>query len=349
MNCQYCGNKFNSIKSLKHHQKLAKYCLKLRGEKEYNFECSGCKKTYTCRKNLELHERKCNVLHSKNQQEKHNKEINMYKQELKDMEDELIYYKTHTMLLPRLPKDLIGLCMTCFTLSELILFANTCRYLKKLSATAPFKELDIKIYQDDLINLDWILSYVGRFPLNKLTLRGTAFSNPGLAFIKTPLKVLSLDTPRITCNALQLIDCSALEEVYLSNCDITIDALSQLNEAIIHTLSFVGCVLEEGVLRFLQNFKHLRCLNLSLMPLSRLRDDIKHLNTNLKKLYLRDTFITYKAVEAISGLSLDYLDIRNSFITLSREKKLKKNIPNCIFDFPVRKNNVIVRRDVTER
>ena len=88
MNCQYCGNKFNSIKSLKHHQKLAKYCLKLRGEKEYNFECSGCKKTYTCRKNLELHERKCIVLHSKNQQEKHNKEINMYKQELKDMEDE---------------------------------------------------------------------------------------------------------------------------------------------------------------------------------------------------------------------------------------------------------------------
>ena len=88
MNCQYCGNKFSSIKSLKHHQKLAKYCLKLRGEKEYNFECSGCKKTYTCRKNLELHERKCNVLHSKNQEEKHNKEINMYKQELKNMEDE---------------------------------------------------------------------------------------------------------------------------------------------------------------------------------------------------------------------------------------------------------------------
>ena len=252
------------------------------------------------------------------------------------------------MLMQHLPKDLLGLCMLYFTLGELILFANTCRQLKKLSATAPFKELDIKIYQDDLINLDWILSYVGRFPLNKLTLSGTAFSNAGLAFIKTPLKVLSLDTPRITCNALQLIDCSALEELhYLTDCSsVTVQALSCLNKTRIHTLSFVGCVLKEGVMQFLQTFKHLTSLNLSL---TRVIDDIKFLNNNLRILYLRDTYITYMAVETISKLSLDYLDIRNSFITYNGEKKLKKNIPNCIFDFPVRKNNVIVRSDVTER
>lgn len=232
----------------------------------------------------------------------------------------------------QIPKDFLLQCMLYFTLSEIIVFANTCKYLKKISKKVPVKELNIKIYQDDL---DWILSYVGRFPLNKLTLSGTAFSDYGLTFIKTPLKILNLDASFYTTDkVLYSVDCSVLEEVHLSDCDITIDALSQLNEAIIHTLSFVGCVLEEGVLRFLQNFKHLRCLNLSCTDVT--DDDIKLINDNLRILYLQGTQVTDNAVVHISKFPLRYLDVHNSFITLNGEEKLRKSIPKCKFRFSVR-------------
>ena len=232
----------------------------------------------------------------------------------------------------QIPKDFLQQCMLWFTLSELILFSNTCRHLKKLSEKVPFKELNIKDYQD---NLDWILHYVGEFPLNKLTLSGTAFSDYGLTFIKTPLKILNLDAAIYTTDkALYSINCSVLEEVYLSDCDITIDALSQLNEEIIHTLSFAGCVLEKGVMRFLQNFKHLRYLNLSCTDVT--DDDIKILNDNLRILYLQGTHITDNAVETIFKLPLDYLDVHHSFITKRGEERLRKKIPHCKFRFSVR-------------
>ena len=88
MNCEYCNNTFSSETSLKNHQRRAKYCLKLRGKQEYSFECTGCSKKYTSRENLRLHERKCKELHSKNQEEKHEQEIDIYKQKIKDIEDE---------------------------------------------------------------------------------------------------------------------------------------------------------------------------------------------------------------------------------------------------------------------
>ena len=236
------------------------------------------------------------------------------------------------MRILQIPKDFLLQCMLYFTLSEIILFANTCRYLKKISKKVPVKELNIKIYQDDL---DWILSYVGRFPLNKLTLSGTAFSDYGLTFIKSPLRVLNLDASFYTTGkSLYSVDCSALEEVYLSDCDITIDVLSQLNEAIIHTLSFVGCVLEEGVLQYLQKFKHLECLNLSTTDVADV--DMKFLNTNLRILYLQRTYITDDSVETISKLPLRYLDVHHSFITHDGEERLRKSIPKCKFRFSVR-------------
>ena len=88
MNCEYCNNTFSSVTSLKNHQRRAKYCLKLRGKQEHSFECTGCSKKYTTRENLRLHERKCKELHSKNQEEKHEQEIDIYKQKIKDIEDE---------------------------------------------------------------------------------------------------------------------------------------------------------------------------------------------------------------------------------------------------------------------
>jgi len=232
----------------------------------------------------------------------------------------------------QIPKDFLLQCMLYFTLSEIILFSNTCRHLKQLSERIPFKELNIKIYQDDL---DWILSYVGRFPLNRLTLGGTAFSDYGLTFIKTPLKVLNLDASFYTTDkALYAINCSALEEVHLSDCDVTIDTLSQLNEKIIHTLSFVGCVLEEGVLRFLQNFKNLKCLNLSYTDIT--DTDMILLNTNLMYLYLQGTQITDNAIRPLSKFPLKYLDVHHSFITLNGEAQLRNDLPDCKFRFSVR-------------
>lgn len=242
------------------------------------------------------------------------------------------------MLLQHLPEDVVGLCMLYFTLGELILFANTCRRMKKLSAKAPFKKVTIRT--DKRSKLDWVLSYVGEFPLDNLTLIGYAFSNSGLAFIKTPLKELIINTTGMTWHALQYIDCSTLENICFPECTITVQALSCLNKTRVHTLSFVGCVLGEGVMQFLQTFRHLKCLNLSS---TKVTDGIKFLSNNVRILYLRDTFISHTAILIISKLSLDYLDIRQSFITLCGEERLRRNMTNCIVHFPVRKNNVLVR------
>ena len=59
MECEFCHHKFNNKSSLRNHQRRAKYCLKLRGKEEYNFECSGCGKKYTSKENLQIHEASC--------------------------------------------------------------------------------------------------------------------------------------------------------------------------------------------------------------------------------------------------------------------------------------------------
>ena len=89
MICEYCNNTFSSKTNLQKHQKYTKYCLKLQGkeEEEYKFKCSGCGKNYTSGQNLEVHERKCKQLQSKNQEQKHEEKINNYKTKLKDMEN----------------------------------------------------------------------------------------------------------------------------------------------------------------------------------------------------------------------------------------------------------------------
>ena len=84
MNCEYCNNTFSSKTNLQKHQKYTKYCLKLQGKEEHKFKCSGCGKNYTSAQNLELHGRKCKYVYSKNKEQ----EIDIYKQKLKDMEDD---------------------------------------------------------------------------------------------------------------------------------------------------------------------------------------------------------------------------------------------------------------------
>ncbi len=44
MNCEFCKNKFVAKTSLIHHQKTAKYCLKLQGKNNTLYTCEYCNK-----------------------------------------------------------------------------------------------------------------------------------------------------------------------------------------------------------------------------------------------------------------------------------------------------------------
>ena len=73
MECQFCKNKFTTIKILTTHQKSAKYCIKLQGVKGKSFNCDFCTKNFTQKVDLERHYTIC---------------IN---KRLKDLENEYIY------------------------------------------------------------------------------------------------------------------------------------------------------------------------------------------------------------------------------------------------------------------
>ena len=60
MQCSFCTNTFNSKSSLKHHQKTARYCLKLQGVKSKCYVCSTCEKTFSNNYNLSVHIVSCN-------------------------------------------------------------------------------------------------------------------------------------------------------------------------------------------------------------------------------------------------------------------------------------------------
>ena len=65
--CQYCNSEFNNVSSLNNHIKNAKYCLALRGKIEIkaDFKCKFCDKILSSKRNLELHEKKCQVINQK--------------------------------------------------------------------------------------------------------------------------------------------------------------------------------------------------------------------------------------------------------------------------------------------
>ena len=92
MECEFCHHKFNNKSSLKNHQRRAKYCLKLRGKEEYNFECSGCGKKYTSKENLQMHEASCISVNSntyKNIIESKDNEIKELKVHIKELEKQI--------------------------------------------------------------------------------------------------------------------------------------------------------------------------------------------------------------------------------------------------------------------
>lgn len=60
MECQFCHNVFSTKPNLIHHQRTAKYCLKLRNDiKPVEFKCHICNKVYTSNYRLASHLTKC--------------------------------------------------------------------------------------------------------------------------------------------------------------------------------------------------------------------------------------------------------------------------------------------------
>jgi hypothetical protein len=108
MNCQFCKNNFSTTTSLNHHQKNAKYCLKIRGEcGKSKHTCNGCSKTFSriyeykrhmniCKADTIVEEYKLQLFDiTKDSNSKMNKIclleiiINDQKQTIKDLQDKL--------------------------------------------------------------------------------------------------------------------------------------------------------------------------------------------------------------------------------------------------------------------
>ena len=99
--CEYCKNKFSSIKALKAHQKCAKYCLKKQyeiNEKEVKYMvCDGCNKKFTTKREFKDHQERCI--------EKKNLEINSLKNDILLKNNLIIELETQLNIYKNLSDD----------------------------------------------------------------------------------------------------------------------------------------------------------------------------------------------------------------------------------------------------
>ena len=73
--CKHCKNTFVSQTSLKHHQKTAKYCLKLQGRKDKLYICEHCGKDISTKHRLYTHYQTCDKYKSITISIKHKEEL----------------------------------------------------------------------------------------------------------------------------------------------------------------------------------------------------------------------------------------------------------------------------------
>ena len=85
--CSTCHNKFHTKSSLLHHEKTAKYCLKLRGENASLYKCVGCKREFTRKYTYDRHKRGCVPIN----------EISNYKQTIIELKTE-VKHQTRTII-----------------------------------------------------------------------------------------------------------------------------------------------------------------------------------------------------------------------------------------------------------
>ena len=60
--CEFCNNTFQNISILNHHQKNAKYCLKIQSKEiKPSFQCQFCTKTLSSKQSLDRHSKVCSI------------------------------------------------------------------------------------------------------------------------------------------------------------------------------------------------------------------------------------------------------------------------------------------------
>ena len=78
MDCKYCNNQFIAKTSLIHHQKTAKYCLELQGQKLKLYVCESCNKDVSTKHRLLTHYQSCDKY-------KENMISNKYKKDVENL------------------------------------------------------------------------------------------------------------------------------------------------------------------------------------------------------------------------------------------------------------------------
>ena len=92
MKCQHCGNTFKNKSIMFHHQKTAKYCLKLQKDAGLDvkdlFKCIYCQKSLSQKIDLERHMMSCQVKKETNIKDQYEKIISDLKTQLSDQKYE---------------------------------------------------------------------------------------------------------------------------------------------------------------------------------------------------------------------------------------------------------------------
>ena len=82
--CTYCKKTFTTRSNLLLHQKTAKYCLNLRGARNDLFKCDYCEKKYATNQRLQNHVQKC-LLDKKDKKEE-SSIIQLLKKQIESLE-----------------------------------------------------------------------------------------------------------------------------------------------------------------------------------------------------------------------------------------------------------------------
>ena len=97
MECTFCNHTFKTLSNLSHHQKTAKYCLKLQGLTNDKYLCLDCGKNFTSKYYCKIHKDVCikSIMKSKDKEiqkinNQHKKELEIYKKIIKEYKEQII-------------------------------------------------------------------------------------------------------------------------------------------------------------------------------------------------------------------------------------------------------------------
>lgn len=95
MKCKYCNNIFSCKTSLKHHQRTAKYCLKIQGKKIKKYICESCNKDLSTKHRLQTHYQTCDKYKKQKYELEFDKERKYLLDKIADLEDQLVFKTKH--------------------------------------------------------------------------------------------------------------------------------------------------------------------------------------------------------------------------------------------------------------